>query len=91
MVLLEAMQFGLPIVTTTQGAIPEILRDGVTAYIIEPRDIISLKKKISMLINSEKLRNNMGKAARDEYLRHYSISIFEKNFLGFYNQFLFTD
>jgi glycosyltransferase involved in cell wall biosynthesis len=36
--ILEAMQFGLPIISTRQGGIPDIVVDGVNGLLIDPED-----------------------------------------------------
>lgn len=38
LVVLEALHFGLPIITTKVGAIPEVLQNGVNGMLIEPKD-----------------------------------------------------
>lgn len=63
-VCLEAMASGLPVVTTKWNGASELLEDGVSGYLVsDPRDIGTLKKKISDLAD-ESLRKRMGEAAR---------------------------
>ncbi|TEU00909.1 MAG: glycosyltransferase [Candidatus Stahlbacteria bacterium] len=53
--LLEAMASGLPVVVTRVGGMPEVVVDGKTGFIVEPRraDQLSLKIK-ELLLNNEK-------------------------------------
>jgi glycosyltransferase involved in cell wall biosynthesis len=36
--ILEALAFGLPVVATSIFGVPELIKDGVTGYLLEPRD-----------------------------------------------------
>lgn len=80
LVLLEAMQYQLPIVSTAEAAIPEIVSDGITGFIAEKRNIKDLADKISRLIDDDKLRETMGKAGKEKFLKNYTLEVFERNF-----------
>jgi glycosyltransferase involved in cell wall biosynthesis len=62
MVLAEALCFGLPIVATRAGAIPELVDDGVNAFLVEPGDSIALAAAIRKLATDPELRLKMSKA-----------------------------
>ena len=78
-VLLEAMQFGLPVISTHEGAIPEIVEDGVTGLLTKQGDEKDLADKIELLIKGKELRENMGRKGRQRYLERYKLSKFEEN------------
>jgi len=64
MVLIEAMSCGLPIVSFDCDCGPrEVITDGVNGFLVETNDIKALADKISILIENEKLRIEMGKNA----------------------------
>jgi glycosyltransferase involved in cell wall biosynthesis len=65
--LVEAMAYGCPIVATTVGGIPEIIRDDGNGLLCAPRDPQCLAQKISSLINDAALRARLGQAARKSY------------------------
>jgi len=65
--VVEAMAYGLPIVTTSVGGIPELIQDGVNGLLCSPRDPECLAKKIKKLIDNPSLREKLGKAARQSY------------------------
>jgi glycosyltransferase involved in cell wall biosynthesis len=79
LVLLEAMQAGLPIVATKVGAIPEIIDDGETGFLIDKNSPSQLAQKIKILINDLDLRTEMGLKGKDKYLNKYTIDKFEEN------------
>lgn len=59
-VLLEAMSFGLPIITTKVGAIPELVIDGKNGILVQPNDPDFLANAIRRLIISPKERKYLG-------------------------------
>lgn len=66
MVLLEAMSCGLPVVAFDAPCGPkDIIRDGVNGFLAGTGDIAALSVKINTLIESEGMRETMGKAARE--------------------------
>lgn len=60
-VLLEAMSFGLPIVATTAGAIPELVGDGLHGLLVPPDDPQALAEAIARLLRAPDLRAEFGR------------------------------
>ncbi len=79
LVLLEAMQWGLPIISSDQGAIPEVVIDGVTGFIVDPKDISQLTARVLQLVRNPELRHQLGQAGRQRYEECYSIAAYNKN------------
>jgi glycosyltransferase involved in cell wall biosynthesis len=71
-VLIEAMACGKPIVASRCGAIPEIVIDNETGFLVEPGDVNELAGKISLLISDSKLREKMGYKGRIRVEREFS-------------------
>ncbi len=88
LVLLEAMQLGVPIISSNEGAIPEIVIDGITGFIVDDNDPDHYCRKTEELINNHELRSRMGEAARKEFSQNYTLEIFEKNMLDVFNKVL---
>jgi len=88
LVLLEAMQFGLPLISTYEGAIPEIIEDGVNGFLLKQKNTDTLTSKLEILINDKQLRSKMGEAAYDKYIKNYKLEIFESNMLKILNKSL---
>ena len=78
LVLLEAMQHGLPCVATDEGAIADIIDDGKTGYVVTKKQPTALAEKLEILIKDAELRKNMGLAGRHKYEMYYTLTTFEK-------------
>jgi len=77
LVLLEAMQYSLPVVSTFEGAIPDIIDDGITDFLVPQKDSEALADKLEILIRDQELRRKMGKAGRARYEREFTLERFE--------------
>jgi glycosyltransferase involved in cell wall biosynthesis len=62
--LLEAMAAGLPIVSTRFTAIPELVEDGQTGLLVEPRDARGLADAMACLLDDPGLRARLGRHGR---------------------------
>ena len=78
LVLLEAMASKLAIVTTTEGAIPDEVKDGENGLIAQKNDAESLATCISKLIDAPALRKKMGESGRERLEFMFTEDIFEK-------------
>jgi len=72
LVLLEAMQAGLPVVATRRASIPEIVADGVNGLLVEEQDAADLAEKILRLAGDPPLRARMGAANRKRFAAYYT-------------------
>jgi len=61
---LEAMSCGLAVVVTPVGYVKRYVKEGINGLFFPKKNSGILAKKIDMLINSEKLRERLGEAAR---------------------------
>jgi glycosyltransferase involved in cell wall biosynthesis len=63
-VFVEAMLFGLPCVGADTWAVPEIIEDGQTGYIVPPNSVSALADRLSTLLVQRGLTHEMGRKAR---------------------------
>jgi glycosyltransferase involved in cell wall biosynthesis len=69
----EAMACGVPVVTTTGGALPEVVgRDGETAVLVPPDDPEALAAAIADLLDDPVARARLGAAGRERVLRRFT-------------------
>jgi starch synthase len=69
--VLEAMAAGVPVVTTTVGAIPEMVPDQVAGILVAPGDRRGLARAIAELLDDDVARRRMGAAARARVLERF--------------------
>ncbi len=62
--ILEAMAAGKPVVATTAGGIPEVVRDGETGLLVPPGDPGRLAEAVMLLLEGPALAKAMGQAGR---------------------------
>ncbi len=73
LVLLEAMARRAPIVASRVGAIPEIVIDGETGILVEPRNAEALAQAMTHLLNDRALRKYMGLLGAARLEEHFSV------------------
>jgi len=88
LVVLEAMAYGLPVITTTVGALEEMLKDGINCFLVQPSDYKSLAKKILVLINNSELRKQMGENNRKLVKEKYNPDVFLQNLTNIWSDVL---
>jgi glycosyltransferase involved in cell wall biosynthesis len=71
-VVLEAMSWGVPVVTTDSGGLPSIVDDGRTGYLVSMRDTEALAGRIEELLNDPEKREFMGQNARQFVIENHS-------------------
>ena len=81
LVLLEAMQYGLPIITTDEGGISDMIENGVNGLICKKRDAESLAACLEKLISDELLRKRMGEIGYEKFKKKYTLQVFENKMM----------
>ena len=86
LVNLEAMMFGLPIISTNEGGIPDIVKHNETGFIIEKENPMQLAEKLEVLINNPKLGKKLGKEGQIQFNKKYTLEKFETKFTDILKQ-----
>jgi glycosyltransferase involved in cell wall biosynthesis len=74
MSVLEAMSYGLPIVSTRVGGIPELVENNANGMLVEPGNSPQLVQAIRQLADDEALRQKMGKRSREIIEQRFSLA-----------------
>jgi len=77
-VFIEAMRAGIPVISTQEGALAYLVRDGHTGFHVQPKDVNSIIERLTTIIRDKSLLHKMSKHCHDFFLRHLSKSAAEK-------------
>ena len=90
MSILEAMSFGLPVISTDINGIPDIILDGETGLIIEPSKINELSSAIIKLLQNYQYRLILGSNGKKRIDTLFTLSEMKKNLIKIYDNILNT-
>lgn len=79
--IVEAMQHGKPVVSTDEGAVPDLVKDGVNGFVCPRQDAHALADALERLITDPALRRQMGEAGYARYKELYTLEAFERRFV----------
>jgi glycosyltransferase involved in cell wall biosynthesis len=83
----EAMSCGLPVISTTAGALPEVVGpDGEAGMLVPPADSDALAEAIKRLLSDEVLRRRMGEAARRRVESNFTWDAAARNTVAVYEE-----
>ena len=63
MAVLDAWAYGLPVISTPVGGVPDVAVDGENMLLFNPGDVEILAKKLEMVISDEGLREKLAAAS----------------------------
>jgi glycosyltransferase involved in cell wall biosynthesis len=90
-VIIEAMAAGRPVVAGNVYGVPELVRDGETGILVDPRDVREIARAISVLAESHDRRARMGAAGRKRYEQMFRIERCVGETQSIYRDLLSTD
>jgi glycosyltransferase involved in cell wall biosynthesis len=88
MAILEAMSFGVPVVATRVGGIPDLIADGENGFLVEAGDLDQLRARLAALISDHRLRAGMGAKGRQLVEDRYSFDAGIKNMDRIYDSLI---
>ena len=71
--VLDAWAYGVPVVTTPVGGIPDIITNGENGFVYEVNDIGKLAEYLGLLMNSRELRDRIVEQADKLVLGEFNI------------------
>jgi len=87
-VIMEAFAHGLPVVSTHHAGIPEVVRDGVSGFLVPERDAHGLAGRLERLIDDPGMRSAMGRQGRAFVEEHYDIEKLNDRLVRIYQKLL---
>jgi glycosyltransferase involved in cell wall biosynthesis len=64
-IILEAAAYGVPVVATRVGGVPEIVKDGETGLLVPSQDAGSMARALIELLTNREKRGRLGRAAKE--------------------------
>jgi glycosyltransferase involved in cell wall biosynthesis len=88
LVNIEAMQYSLPVISTREGGIPDVVVDEVNGILIPNQNALALAEKLEILIANPAIRNAMGLAGKRMYEEKFTLEIFEHRMVEILQDYL---
>ena len=68
----EAMSVGKPTIFSRTGPGPEIIEDGVSGLLCDPRDPKDIATKLDAILDNSQLAADLGRRARERVLKQFN-------------------
>ena len=79
---IEAMSWGLPVISCNEGSISEVVQDGITGFIVNPKSPKEIADRVLELVNDPDLLRKMGMKGRELFKSKYTLEAFARNLDG---------
>jgi glycosyltransferase involved in cell wall biosynthesis len=79
LVVIEAMAAGIPVIGSGEGGPSEIIEDGYTGILFEPRNPKALAAAINRMLDDETLRNTLSSNALARVNSHFTIKKYNED------------
>lgn len=84
--VLEASACEKPVIVSDTGGLPEVVKDGITGFIVPPKDVNAISEKLNELIHNRELRIKLGKNGRkfveENYRWEYCVQLMKNEYLS---------
>lgn len=85
-VIMEAFAYGLPVVSTLHAGIPEVVKDGVSGFLLTERDVNALAEKLLLLVKQPGMRTSMGSEGYEFVVNHCDVATLNDRLLETYQK-----
>lgn len=86
LVILEALAYGVAVICSPVGEIPNVLTDEVDACFVQPGDVQGIAKCLTNVLNQPHLREQLERNGHAVYMREFSVSRFFDNIAAIHRQ-----
>jgi glycosyltransferase involved in cell wall biosynthesis len=90
-VVIEAMAAGVPVVAFENDAMPEIIENGRSGFLVPDGDILMAANTINMILNNEMLAEELCVNAKDRVFKYFNIDAFVASIESIYDQLIQGD
>jgi glycosyltransferase involved in cell wall biosynthesis len=88
LILLEAMMFAKPVVSSDIGGMTEIVHDEISGILVRPDDVDALTDALTRLLTSPELRGTIGRGGRAAYEARFTVERMAEEAERFYETLL---
>ncbi len=88
--IMEALATGIPAICTYHAGIPELIKSGITGFLVPERDERALAIQIEFLIEHPEIWNRIGLAGRKAVKKNFDKKIENKRFINFCKKYVFS-
>ena len=89
--IIEAMSSGLPVVACNVGGTAEVVDDGDTGLLVQPKDPVALVKAITILLNDNDLRRKMSSKGRKVAVKKFDLQTSNQFVLSKFEKLINSD
>ena len=86
-VVMEAMAAALPVVSTAIGGVPEMVRDGLSGFLVPEHQPAALAEVLGRLLPDRDLARSLGQAGRQRAAEIFAIEKSAQSLIALFRQF----
>lgn len=83
---IEAFSVGKTVIGTAVDGTPEVIRDGIDGYLVEPKDSTQLAMKICFMIEHPEIRSRFEQQAKKRYSDGFSFEKLTQEYTEYYEE-----
>ena len=88
--VIESLAVGCPLITAKNNSVQELVKDGESAILIKRADPEAIASAIRRLMDDSKLRNRIGRAGYEVFLKNCTLSVFSNRLKGIITEIVKT-
>ena len=89
MAMLEAMSCEKPVIATDVGGNSEIIAEGVSGFLVPPKDIKAMAEKFAFFYHNRKLGKVMGQKGREHVVKSFSVQEMTRKYEKLYPELFY--
>jgi glycosyltransferase involved in cell wall biosynthesis len=86
--IVEAMACGKPVISTSTGSIPEVVKDRITGILVKPNNQVGLQTALEELVFNEREREIFGNNGRKWVLQSFEANKIAGKLAEIYEKYL---
>ena len=88
MVILEAMAYGKPVIATSVGGVPDVIKNNQTGILIKSKDLRSYVAASRQLLSNPSRMKKMGLTGHKHLIKNFTMDLWIEKHLNEYKRFV---